>query len=386
MAQLWPPRRIENEFGMCTVSLGDSKLHPLRTRLEEAAKAGYKWIDLFDECWAAYLESHGQDPDALWEPTQENLRIARKLGDFVKSLGMRIICTQPLRTIEGTKDPSKRAGRIELVTKRFPFMRAFDTEMVFMCTNIHKEPVVTTDFQTLVKDLREMSELAEAFSIKDGGPIIRIGYEALSWAQRNTWSSSWEIVRAVNRHNVGLIVDSFNLLAVEFADPYNPAGHGRIYPSLDESLDVIRLSLATLVATVPGDKIYLYQVADAERIDPKVYSPPTDPNIPRILPWSRGHRLYPLETDRGAYMPVDLVTAAILATGYKGPLSIEVFNDSLHEPDATVPEKHAKRGIAGLKKLVRKTEGVKKFWGTRADETEAYRIWKKRNYGYSNRL
>lgn len=117
--------------------------------MKAAVKAGYHWIDLFDECWAAYLEEHGLHGKELWEPTEQNLNIARKLAAIVKSLGMRIACTQPLRKIEGIKDPVERQATLDLVAKRFPFMRAFDTDLVFMCANIRTDNGVTSDLKTV---------------------------------------------------------------------------------------------------------------------------------------------------------------------------------------------------------------------------------------------
>src|ERR1700761_6115519 len=233
------PLPITNDLGICTVSIGSCKYHSLPNKIQQAAKAGFRAIDLFDEDWAEYLESHGLDPEALWEPTEANLECARKLRELIQSLGMYIVCTQPLRKIEGIKDPVERAEIMDLVAKRFPFMRAFDTDLVFMCSNIRTDTGVTSDFQTVVKDLQELGDKAAAYARSDGGRMLKIGYEGLSWAQRNTWASTWEVVRAVNRPNVGLIVDSFNLLAVEFADPYAQAGHGRFYPTLEEALDVL---------------------------------------------------------------------------------------------------------------------------------------------------
>lgn len=80
---------------------------------------------------------------------------------------------------------------------------------------------------------------------------VLIRYEGLSWAVRNTWSSTWEVIRFANRHNVGLILDSFNILAVEFANPYNPRGHGRVYHTVEQSMDGLRSSMAALALTVP---------------------------------------------------------------------------------------------------------------------------------------
>lgn len=360
----WPPTIIKNEFGIATLSLGNWRSHSLRPRLEAASRAGFRWIDLFDECWAAYLEEQGLPGDQLWEATPANIRVARQLGDLVRSLGMRIACTQPLRNIEGIKDQDEREAALQLVAKRFPFMRAFDTDLVFMCASIRTDSGVTSDLKTVANDLAILGDMAKEYSDADGGPPLRIGYEGLSWATRNTWSSSWEVVRAANRSNVGLILGAFNMLAVEFANPYNPTGHGRIYSTLEGSMQTLGSSLASLALSVPGDKIFFYQVGDAERVNPATFHPPQDPNTPVLLPWSRGHRLYPFEMSRGGYMPVHLVTAAVLATGYQGPISPEIFNNSLNKSDSTVPKSHAQRGITGLKKLVGSLYHVPAFWET----------------------
>ncbi|KAJ5813535.1 uncharacterized protein N7503_000285 [Penicillium pulvis] len=370
MSSLWPPQQ-PNELGIATLSLGNWREHKLTPRLEAAAKAGYQWIDLFDECWAAYLVEHGLSGEELWKATPDNLRVARKLGDLVKSLGMRIACTQPLRMIEGIKDPVERRATLDLVAKRFPFMRAFDTDLVFMCASIRTDSGVTSDLKVVAKDLGELGDMAAAYSKADGGRMLKIGYEGLSWATRNTWSSSWEAVRFANRPNVGLIVDAFNILAVEFADPYNPAGHGRIYPMLEESLEVLTGSLASLAATVPGDRIFFFQCGDAELMNPSTFFPPEDPSIPALLPWSRSHRLYPLEQSRGGYMPVELVAAAVLGTGYKGPISLEVFNASLNKPGDDIATTHAVRGMESLKKLYNTATKLAPFWKSQVHAQQA---------------
>ena len=78
-------------------------------------------------------------------------------------------------------------------------------------------------------------------------------------------------------------------------------------------------------------------------------APPSDPSIPLLRPWSRSSRLFPLETSRGAYLPVDRFSDAVVQTGYRGPWSIEVFNDSLSERRREVPLEHAQRGFEGLR-------------------------------------
>ncbi|KAJ5825171.1 hypothetical protein N7474_002309 [Penicillium riverlandense] len=381
----WPPS-LDNEYGIATLSLGNWRSHRLEHRLAAAAKAGYQWIDLFDECWAAYLEEHGLSGDRLWEETPENLRVARTLGNLVKSMGMRIACTQPLRKIEGIKDPAERQNALNLVAKRFPFMRAFDTDLVFMCASIRTDKGVTSDLKTVAKDLAELGDMAAAYAKADGGNMLKIGYEGLSWATRNTWSASWEVVRFANRPNVGLIIDAFNILAVEFADPFNHAGHGRIYSTLNESISILAGSLASLATTVPGDRIFFFQCGDAELMNPTTFHPPTDPETPLLLPWSRGHRLYPLEQAYGGYMPVELVAAAVLATGYKGPISLEVFNKSLDQPGDYVPADHAARGIDGIQKLIQAARALAAFWGDQKDTQKAIKQVVQRLQTSSSRL
>lgn len=126
--------------------------------------------------------------------------------------------------------------------------------------------------------------MAAAFSRADGGRMLRVGSEGLSWATRNTWSSSWEAVQFANCPNVGLVVDAFNVLTVEFAGPFNPAGHGRIYPSPDDSMEILTTSMASLSATVPGGKVFFFQCGDAELMDPTRFVPPRDPEVPLFCP------------------------------------------------------------------------------------------------------
>ncbi|KAL4865779.1 hypothetical protein BDV12DRAFT_210927 [Aspergillus spectabilis] len=352
-------------FGIATLSLGNAKHHPLAPRLHAAAAAGYKYIDLFDECWAAYLVEYGlpSDGEKCWDATEENIAIVRKLGGLVMRLGMRIPYSQPLRNIEGLLDPVEKKNAIGRVTRRFPFLRAFGTDLVFMCANVRTDQMVTDELNVVAKDLAELGDLAREFSENYGGRLIKIGYEGLSWARRNTWESTWEVVRRADRGNVGLVVDAFNILAVEFADPYAVDWSGRVYGDLDMGLREVRRSMGRLVQAVPGEKIFFFQVADAVRIEPGILVMERKGmgDVPALLPWSRGYRLFPCEEGLGAYLPVDLVAAAVLATGYKGPLSLEVFNHSLNGPGEEVPRIHAERGVVGLKRLVQRIAEVEPF-------------------------
>src|SRR3546814_19068029 len=96
---------------------------------------------------------------------------------------------------------------------------------------------------------------------------------------------AWEIVRRAEHPSIGLILDSFHTLA--------------------RRIDV------ESIRAIPGDRIFIVQLADAPLIDMD------------LLYWSRHFRNIPGEGD----LPVADFMRAVAATGYAGPLSLEIFND-----------------------------------------------------------
>lgn len=77
--------------------------------------------------------------------------------------------------------------------------------------------------------------------------------------------------------------------------------------------------------------------------------------------WSRSSRLFPFEQDKGGYLPVREFTETVVnRLGWKGDWwSLEVFNDSLSEERAEVPQEHAERGVASLRTLKAELEASK---------------------------
>lgn len=117
-------------------------------------------------------------------------------------------------------------------------------------------------------------------------------------------------------------------------------------------------NLALMSRTIPGHKIFFYQIGDAHRPERPIMDAP---NAPARMTWSRASRLFPCEIvpdinskDAWKYigfLPVIEMTRALLATGYNGWWSLEVFNKSLQEEDEGCPWRHGKRGIDGLRRL-----------------------------------
>jgi 4-hydroxyphenylpyruvate dioxygenase len=74
----------------------------------------------------------------------------------------------------------------------------------------------------------------------------------------------------------------------------------------------------TAIESIPADKIFLVQLADAPKLGLDVLS------------WSRHFRCFPGQGD----LPVGDFMKAVRATGYAGPLSLEIFNDQFRAGSA----------------------------------------------------
>ncbi len=122
---------------------------------------------------------------------------------------------------------------------------------------------------------------------------MRVAFEALAWGRHiNDYRDSWEVVRRADHKAVGLVLDSFHIC------------------SRKSPLDAIR--------SIPGDRMFLVQMADAPMLDMDVLS------------WSRHFRNFP---GQGAFPLVDFVEA-LQATGFDGSLSLEIFNDQFRAGSA----------------------------------------------------
>ncbi|BGP20981.1 hypothetical protein JCM10213_000192 [Rhodosporidiobolus nylandii] len=346
------PSDIESPFptlpplGIASLSLGScSAGHTLRSKLAAAAAAGFTSLELFDLDWQDFRDAYARE-NGYAVPAKEgdegSKEAARELRRMADEVGVKWSCWQPLRNFEGFVDEQKRQEARDYAKGILDVLPLLGVDLLLCCTTSTAAPATTGDLSRCAADLAWLADEAASYT-----PPIRIMHEGLSFAaHRRSWQDAWEVLREADRPNLGLCLDSFNTLALEWADPYMEGGKQK---DADERLEK---NMQELVATVPGDKIYLYQVADGRLMAPPL-TPPSDPSIPLIRPWSRSHRLFPLERSLGAYLPVERFSDAVVATGYTGPWSLEVFNDSLAEEGEGVPREHAKRGMEGLRRAAR---------------------------------
>ncbi|GAA6024951.1 hypothetical protein JCM10207_001444 [Rhodosporidiobolus poonsookiae] len=338
---LLPPLGIASlSLGACTAG------HTLPAKIAAAAAEGFSSLELFDLDWQDYRDTFAAEngyPTPCVEGDAASHAAAASLARLARDAGVSFSCWQPLRNFEGFVDPAEREKARRYAKGILDVMCALGTDLLLCCTTSTPAPATSGALEDCAADLAWLADEAARYT-----PPIRIMYEGLSFgAHRQRWQDAWEVVEKADRPNLGICLDSFNTLALEWADPYQPTG--RLSDDVDEKLEE---NMQELVRRVPGDKIFFYQVADGRFMSPPL-TPPSDPSIPRIRPWSRSHRLFPLESSLGAYLPVARFSDAVVATGYSGPWSLEVFNDSLSEEGEQVPRQHAQRAMKGVARAAR---------------------------------
>jgi 4-hydroxyphenylpyruvate dioxygenase len=230
----------------------------LREKLAAIAAAGFDGVEIFENDFLAWDGSPAE------------------VGRMIRDHGLEITLFQPFRDFEGMPEP-QRSRAFNRADRKFDLMGELGTDLMLVCSNV--SPAALGGIDRAADDFRELGERAA----KRG---LRVGYEALAWGRHiSDHRDAWEIVRRAGHPNIGLILDSFHTLTR-------------------------RVDVETIRA-IPGDRIFIVQLADAPRIDMD------------LLYWSRHFRNMPGQGD----LPVVDFMRAVAATGYDGPLSLEIFND-----------------------------------------------------------
>ncbi|MFB9324199.1 sugar phosphate isomerase/epimerase family protein, partial [Cryptosporangium minutisporangium] len=212
-------------------------------------------------------------------------------------LGLSVDLYQPFRDLD-SNDPDRFAANLRRAERKFDVMAELGADTVLVCSSV--SPDAVTDDDRLAEQLATLAERA-------GRRGMRIAYEALAWgAHVNTYEHSWDVVARADHPALGLCLDSFHILS-RGSDP-------------------------APIAEIPGEKLFFLQLADAPHLSMDV------------LQWSRHHRLFP---GQGAFdLPAFL--RPVLAAGYAGPLSLEVFNDVFRQADPVPTAVDARRSLLAL--------------------------------------
>ena len=341
------------------MSLGRSYAgHELSQKLAMASKHGIQGIELFYEDLAALTTS--QTPSEL-------LSAAAYVRTLCTSLGLEIICLQPFMHYEGLLDRAKHAARIEDMKLWMQLAHVLETDIIQVPSSFLPADQISSDEDLIVADLRQIADLGQQQT-----PVIRFVYESLCWGTYcDTWEQCWKIVRAVDRDNFGICLDSFNILGRIYADPTSATGCN------EDADEVVKQSVRRLVEQIGphADKIFFIQIVDAERLETPLSPehPFYNAEQPARMSWSRNCRLFYGETEYGAYLPVrDVANAIINEIGYEGWVSFELFNRAMERKDYAVVEELAERCAIGWAKMVDELnlETVSSVAGVESKEAE----------------
>lgn len=208
----------------------------------------------------------------------------QKLYQYCQSKNMQITVFQPFRDLEGYDDEQKFQEKLQNLENTFKIMKELHTDLLMCCANCLPESEISLDESTIVRQLAVAADLASKYN-------IRIAYENLSWATHiNTLERLCHIVNRVNRPNFGICLDTF---------------HINIHNSSLDFIDQAR------------DRIFFVQYCDAPIL-----------KLNSILEYARNYRVFP---GQGDYANKVAMLEKIYNNGYRGYLSLEVFNASFRE-------------------------------------------------------
>lgn len=324
-----------------SMSLGRAWVHDLPTKLLQAQRYNLEGIELFHEDLQYAAKAL---PSGI---TRENeVRAAYSIRQLCDKYSLKIICLQPFWRDEGLRDETERTSRIAELRFRLQLAQILHTSLVLIPSSILPANLLNSDLEVLVADLQEVAELGA-----QKNPVINFAYESLCWGTNvDTWEACWEIVTRVDRPNFGICLDTFNIAGRVYADPASLTGKT---PHAEAD---VQASIDRLVHTVDVEKVFLVQIVDAERLEDPLVEGHSYYNSeqPARMSWSRNCRLFYGEKERGAYLPVKEVARAIFqGLGFRGWVSMELFNRTLAIPDPKIPAEHAWRAAESWKKLVK---------------------------------
>ena len=230
----------------------------LPEKIAAIAAAGFKGVEIFENDLLSYA---GSPMDV------------RKM---IEDHGLRTVTLQPFRDLEGMPEPL-RAKAFARAERKFDLMEELGCDLLMICSNVSPNSLGGID--RAAADLRDLGDRAA----KRG---MRIAFEALSWGRHiHDYRDSWEAVRRADHPALGLVLDSFHILA--------------------------RGTDLSAIRSIPRDRIFLVQMADAPKLEMD------------YLSWSRHHRCFPGQGD----LAIGDFVRALDATGFDGLLSLEIFSD-----------------------------------------------------------
>ena len=206
-----------------------------------------------------------------------SLRAAKKLRIICTELGLAITALQPILDFEGCLEQEDRDAAFAKAKAFVKITSALGAPVACIASRWGSIVPISHDLDILAADLGDLADFAATVL-----PPVKVAYEAVAWGEVvNTWSQAWEVVRLVDRPNLGLLIDTYNWLAREYADPFTLSG------LQSEAEERFSERLQDFGSSVDGSKIFFLQIADARKMSPPLK--PSGEDMPLIQQWSRKH-------------------------------------------------------------------------------------------------
>ncbi len=272
-------------FGMDTITLAG----PLEAKLRAMREGGFTQVMLAAR-------------DIAGHPDGEQAAI-----EAVRKSGLRVTGFQVLRDFEGLSG-DLHAYKIDIAKSMLTMCHALGARVLLCCSTTSAHAAGERD--RFVADLQKLAMLAVPLNID-------IAFEALSWGRFvNDVGAAWDLVERADRHNLGLAIDSYHMLAT-----------GTPMSALED---------------IDPAKVLFVQLAD--------FMWQSTPTADDRRETARHFRVFP-----GEGVHSDEIAALMRALdelGYDGDYSFEVFNDDyLQLPLATVAAR-ARRSVQWLQQQV----------------------------------
>ena len=252
--------------------------------IKAASRTGYDWLEIWARKMEAYLSDHSLND----------------LSDLFQRANVRPLAINSVEFITFNSSWEK-TNTMNLIKKYSEIADRLDCPYIVVVPSPRPSGVSTQEIHE--ESVSVLSEISNKFKSHK----VKFAFEFLGfdWCSVSTLEQDVEIVRAVNRDNVGLILDTFHFYAG------------------GSTLDSIKKA--------DKNKIFVVHINDSENLSKKELQD--------------SHRLYPGE----GVIPLREMFARLKEIQYDGPVSIEMFRP---EYWSQPPEEVAKKGIEAIRKFL----------------------------------
>ncbi|KAJ5164358.1 uncharacterized protein N7500_006188 [Penicillium coprophilum] len=306
-------QKIPLSYASCSIGCGPTDTLPLR--LQAISEAGFSAIELsFPDIldYGAQITGSEIAPDNY----AAIMPVAMEIRKLCEEHKLKIMMLQPFANFEGwVKGSVDREEAFARAIGWMEIMNVVGTDLLQVGATDTPEHMINSEREAIISDLRLLSDLLAKRN-------FRLAYENWCWSTHAPgWKEVWEIVKAVDRPNCGLCLDTFQTAGSEWGDPTTESG---LIESVSQSelRKRFQASMDELAKSVPSEKIYLLQISDAYKVSP----PLEDKAIGELRArgrWSHDYRPMPYD---GGYLPIEDVAKAVLKTGFRGWFSMEIFD------------------------------------------------------------